>query len=42
VPTFVFDGRYAVVGAHDADRLRAVLDDLSGRPAEPGDHDGPG
>jgi len=26
VPTFVFDGRYAVVGAHEASTLRGVLD----------------
>jgi predicted DsbA family dithiol-disulfide isomerase len=26
VPTFVFDGRYAVVGAHEAATLRGVLD----------------
>jgi predicted DsbA family dithiol-disulfide isomerase len=30
VPTFVFDGRYAVVGAHEAPTLRRVLDQVMG------------
>jgi predicted DsbA family dithiol-disulfide isomerase len=37
VPTFVFDGRYAVVGAHEAATLRGVLDQVLGAdPADPG------
>jgi predicted DsbA family dithiol-disulfide isomerase len=30
VPTFLFDGRYAVVGAHEASTLRRVLDEVIG------------
>ena len=41
VPTFVFDGRYAVVGAHEAPTLRGVLDRVIGgdRAAEAVDED---
>jgi predicted DsbA family dithiol-disulfide isomerase len=28
VPTFIFDGRYAVVGAHESSTLRGVLDQV--------------